>query len=153
MAFIFRATEKGKLVFRHKRNFVMSAAVMMCPSPSVTNAYVKKSREAAQKRYAEKDDDHRMQKAATKALHTAHPSVVGRDGAMAGSSAARAFSTPSYAATDMDNLMAVASRQDEVTAATHAKKRTSCELLLLTAGRNSRPQAPRLGLRLTTLVA
>jgi len=101
----------------------MSAAVMMCPSPSVTNAYVKKSREAAQKRYAEKDDDHRMQKAATKALHTAHPSVVGRDGAMAGSSAARAFSTPSYAATDMDNLMAVASRQDEVTAATHARNK------------------------------
>jgi len=62
-----------------------------------------------------------MEKAATKALHTAHPSVVGHDGAMAGSSAAGASFTPSYAATDMDNLMAVASRQGKVTAAAHAK--------------------------------
>jgi len=123
LAFLFQATEKGKLVFRHKRNFVMSAAVMVCPSPSMTDAYVKKAQEAAQKRYAEKDDDHRMEKAATKALHTAHPSVAGRDGAMAGSSAAGASSTPSYAATDMDNLMAVASRQGKVTAATHAKNK------------------------------
>jgi len=121
LAFVFRATEEGKLVFRHKRNFVMSAAVMVCPSPSMTDAYVKKTQEAAQKRYVEKDDDHRMQKAVTEALHTAHPSVVGRDGAMAGSSAAGASSIPSYAAKDKDNLMAVASRQGEVTAATHAK--------------------------------
>jgi len=153
LAFLFQATEKGKLVVRHKRNFVMSAAVMVCPSRSMTDAHVKKAQEAAQKRYAEKNDHHREEMAATKALQTAHPSVVGRDGSMAGSSAAGASSTPSYAATDMDNLMVVASRQGRVTAATHAKKRTSCELLLLTAGRNSRPQAPRLGLRLTTLVA
>ncbi|OSX77681.1 hypothetical protein BU14_0138s0027 [Porphyra umbilicalis] len=54
----------------------MSAAVMVCPSPSMTDAYVKKAQEAAQKRYAEKDDDHRKEKAATKALHTAHPSIL-----------------------------------------------------------------------------
>jgi len=40
---------------------------------------------------------------------------------MAGSSAAGASSTPSYAATDIDNLMAVDSRQGKFTAATHAK--------------------------------
>jgi len=123
LAFFFQAIEKGKLGFRHKRSFVMSAAVMVCPSPSMTDAHVKKAQEAAQKRYAEKDDDHRKEKAATKALHTVHPSVVRRDGAMAGSSAAGASSTPRYAATDMDNLMAVASRQGKVTAATHAKNK------------------------------
>jgi len=52
LAFLFQATEKGKLFFRHKRNFVMSAAVMVCPSPSMADAYVKKAQEAAQKRYA-----------------------------------------------------------------------------------------------------
>jgi len=45
----------------------------------------------------EKDDNHRQDKAATNALHTAHPSVAGRHGAMAGSSAAGASSAPSYA--------------------------------------------------------
>jgi len=40
--------------------------------------------EAAQKRNADEEDDHRKRKAATKALHKAHPSVLGRDGAMAG---------------------------------------------------------------------
>jgi len=115
-----QGTEKGKLVFRHKRNFVISAAVMVCTSPSMTDAYVTKAQEAAQKRYAEKDDDHRIQKAAAKAHHTAHPSVVGRDGTMAGSSGAGVTSTPSYAGMDMDNIMAIASRQGKVAAATHA---------------------------------
>ena len=79
-----QATEKGRLVFRHKRNFVLEAAVMLWPSPSLTEAIVKKVQEAAQKCYEAKDDDHRKETAETKALHTAHPSVVGRDGAMAG---------------------------------------------------------------------
>jgi len=98
----------------------MSAAVMVCTSPSMTDAYVTKAQEAVQKRYAEKDDDHRKQKAAAKAHHTAHPSVVGRDGTMAGSSGAGATSTLCYAGMDKDNLMAVASRQGKVTAATQA---------------------------------
>jgi len=132
--FFFQATEKGKLVFRHKRNFFMSAAVMVCPSPSTKDAYVKKAQAAAQKRYADKEDDHRMEKAETKALHTAHPSVVGRDGAMAGSSAAGASSTPRYAATGTDHLMAVGSRQGNVTAATHAKNKDKLRAAFASGG-------------------
>jgi len=123
LGFLVQANEKGKLVFRHKRSFVLSAAVMVCHSSFMTDTYVKKAQEAAQKRFAEKDDDHHKEKAVTKALHTAHPSVVGCDGAMAGSSAAGAFSNPSYAATDMENLMVVASRQGKVTATTRAKNK------------------------------
>jgi len=123
LALLFQAAEKGKLVFRHKRSFFMSAALMLCPSLSMTDAYVKKAQEAAQTRYAEKDDDHRMEKAATKALHTANPAVLGRDGSMAGSSVAEASYIPRYAATDMEHLMEVASSQGKVTAATRAKNR------------------------------
>ena len=123
LAFLFQANKKGKLVFRHKRNLVMSAAVMVRHSPFMTDAYVKKAQEAAQKRFAEKKDDHRKENAATKALHTAHPSFVGRDGAMAGSRAAGAPFNRSYEATDMDNLMVVASRQRNVTAITRAKNK------------------------------
>jgi len=123
LAFLFQANKKGKLVFRHKRNLVMSAAVMVRHSPFMTDAYVKKAQEAAQKRFAEKKDDHRKENAATKALHTAHPSFVGRDGAMAGSRAAGAPFNRSYEATDMDNLLVVASRQRNVTAITRAKNK------------------------------
>jgi len=52
LAFLFQATEKGKRSFRHKRNLVMSADVMVRASPSMADAYVKKAQEAAQKRYA-----------------------------------------------------------------------------------------------------
>jgi len=58
LALIFYATEKENIVFRHTRNFVMSAAVMLCSLPSMTDAHVKKAQKAAQRRYAEKEDDH-----------------------------------------------------------------------------------------------
>jgi len=121
--FLFQATQKGKVVYRHKRNFVMSASVMICKAATMTDEYVTCAREAAQKRYAEKDNNHRKEKAANKAYHTAHPLVVGRDGAAAGSSAAGASAEPGYAAVDMDNLMAIASRRGKATAATHEKNK------------------------------
>ena len=117
----FQAIENGKVDFRHKRNFTMSATVMVCEAATMMDDYVKSAREAAQKRYAEKDDNRRKQKAANKAYHTAHRMVVARDGAAAGSSAAGATGDRSYAARDLENLMAIASRRGNATAATHVK--------------------------------
>jgi len=116
-----QATDKGKVVFGHKRNFVMSAAVMVCQAETMKDEYARSVRSAAQKRYADMDENHRKEKAATKAYHTAHPTVVGRDGAVAGSSAAAASAEPAYAALGMNNLVAIASRRGKVTAATHEK--------------------------------
>jgi len=47
--------------------------------------------------------------------------VVGHDCAVAGSSAAGASAEPGYAALDMNNLIAIASRGGKVTSATHVK--------------------------------
>jgi len=54
----------------------MSASVMVCKAATMTDEYVTCAREAAQKRYAEKDNNHRKEKAANKAYHTVHPLVV-----------------------------------------------------------------------------
>jgi len=121
--FLCQATEKGKVVYRHKRKFVMSASVMVCKAATMTDEYVKCAREAAQKRYAEKNKNHLKEKAANKAYHTAHPMIVERDGAAAGSSAAGVSANLGYADVDMDNLMAIASRRGKATAATHEKNK------------------------------
>jgi len=50
-----QATDKGEVVFRHKGNFVKSAAVMVFQAENITDEYVRSVRRAAQKRYADKD--------------------------------------------------------------------------------------------------
>jgi len=92
-----QVTEKGKVVFRHKRNFVMSALVMVFQAKAMMDEYFRSMRSAAPKRY------------------------VGRDGAETGSRAAGAPAEPGFAALDMDNLIPIASRRGKVTAATCEK--------------------------------